>query len=264
MPPEAAEATNQQGQQAAAQDAGQQGQSQAAAGQADAAGQGQQAQASKPPEGLDAAYWDEKAGAIKFDALKADLTALQELRTFKAEADIRAQGVPKDPKDYKIEAGDFQMPDGMEIAMPADDDPFVGEVKSILHSAGAPQEVMTKLVAAKLRADIAMADKWNQDMAAQRALLGDKAADRIAAVETALVGRLGDKGKALTGLLVSANVVEAFEGLLRTTTAPGPGATQNNGKPAIPNFNPNGSPAAKFAAIYAANSGSQSRAAKGN
>lgn len=264
MPPEAETVQDKtvQNQQASSQaGAVQPAQSQAAGGQADKPADKASAVAGKP-EGLDDAYWD-KATGFKADALKADLASLTELRAFKAEHDVRMTGVPKEAKDYQIDLTGFEAPEGIQITMPGDDDPFIADVKSALHKAQVPQEVMRELAIAKANADVRMIQKWNEDMKAERAKLGDKADDRINAVETALVGRLGEKGKALKGLLVSAEVVEAFEGLLRTTAAPGPGATQSNGQKVKLDMT-GMSTTAKFATIYAQNAAKAPASRKAN
>jgi hypothetical protein len=199
------------------------------------------------PEGLDD-YWDDKAG-LKVDALKADLTTLKELKTFKAEQDIRLQGVPAKPEEYKIDLSGIEVPEGMNLQPLTDDDPFVGEIRGILHEAKVPVEHWNKLTKAYTENQIRAAKQWNDDMAAARTKLGDNADARISAVETALIGRLGDKGKSLIGTMVSAEAVEAFEALLRTTSASGPGAVPPGGKPKVDMEGL--STTAKFAHFYA-------------
>jgi len=201
------------------------------------------------PEGLDD-YWDEKAG-LKVDALKTDLAALKELKTFKAEQDIRLQGVPAKPEEYKIDLSGVEIPEGVNLQPLTDDDPFVGEIRGILHDAKVPVEHWNKLTQAYTKNQLRMAEQWNTDIKAERGKLGDNADARVSAVETALIGRLGEKGKALIGTMVTASQVEAFEALLRTTAAAGPGAAVPGGKAKVSMEGL--STTAKFAHIYANN-----------
>lgn len=174
-------------------------------------------QAPVKPDGLDAKYWDDKTG-LKADLLTKDLA---DLTTFKAEMDIKTQGVPKTPAEYKVSLEGFTPPEGVEISID-DNHPLAAPAKDFAHKWQLPQEAMNELV--RLQADYVAneAKTFNETMKAERAKLGQNAEARIEAVKTALIGRLGEAGKALVGTLVSAAVIEAYEGLLRTTGAPGP------------------------------------------
>lgn len=203
------------------------------------------------PDWLPETHWDATAG-FKADAIKADYDRLNQLAAFKAEADIRLQGVPEKPDGYKIALDGFEAPEGVSVAID-ENHPMAGPAKSFAHKWQLPQEAMNELVKMQAGYVVETAKSFNEEMKAERVKLGDKADARIAAVETALVGRLGETGKALSGLLVSAAAVEGFEALLRTTAAAGPGVVNGSAKPVVDMSGM--SPTAKFAAILSRTSG---------
>lgn len=178
------------------------------------------------PDGLDAVYWDDKLG-IKADVLVKDMAAL---KTAKAEHDIRMQGVPATPADYKISLDGFTPPEGVTVEID-DKHPLAAPVKDFAHKWQLPQEAMNDLVKTHANYVASEAKAFNDRMTASKATLGANAQARIEAIQTALLGRLGEPGKALVGTLISAEIVTAFEALLRSTSAPAPSAANGAQKP---------------------------------
>jgi diadenosine tetraphosphate (Ap4A) HIT family hydrolase len=174
------------------------------------------------PAGLDPVYWDDKLG-IKGDLVAKDMAAL---KVVKAEQDIRMQGVPPTPAEYKISLDGWTAPEGVTVEID-EAHPLAAPARDFAHKHNLPQEAMNDLV--RMQADYVAAEakKFNEGMVASKQKLGANAQTRIDAVQTALIGRLGEPGKALVGTLISAEIVQGFEALLRTTAAPGPSA--NNG-----------------------------------
>lgn len=162
---------------------------------------------------------------MKYADLNTELTTL---RTIKAEHDIRMGDVPKDGA-YKIELKGVEVPEGMDLKI-NEDHPMAAPVKGWAAKHGVPQSAVTELVAIQAQAEIAKATEFKTALAGERTKLGDKGADRIAAVKTALTGRVGDKAAALIAGMVSAEQVEAYESLLRISIAspPAPGGDNAN------------------------------------
>jgi len=184
--------------------------------------------ASTKPEGLDDRLWDAKTNSVKWPELNSEVGAL---RAFKAEFDVRQQDVPKDGT-YKIELSpDVKVPEGMEVEV-GPDHPMAKPVMEWAKKHNATQGMVNELVAIQAQAEISKATQFKADLAAERTKLGDTGQARIDAVKTALTGRLGERAAPLINGLVTAEQVESYEALLRSTIAsapiPGSGAS---GKP---------------------------------
>lgn len=179
------------------------------------------ASAATKPEGLDDAYWDATAGTVKFQDLSKDVGAL---KAFKAEADVRAQGVGKKPEDYVFDLGDLKGLDGQPAKLNADD-PLLKGFRENAVKHGLTKEAANEMVRAYAATQLATAkaerEQFTALAAAETAKLGDNAKARVDAVGTALKGRIGDKAQPFINLMsMSAAAVEGLEALLRTTTAP--------------------------------------------
>lgn len=194
------------------------------------------------PAGLDPVYWDDKLG-IKGDLVVKDMAAF---KVSEAERAIRLQGVPATPAEYKISLDGWQAPEGVTVSID-DAHPLAAPVKDFAHKHQLPQEAMNDLVKIHANYVASEAKSFNDNMAAEKVKLGTNAQQRIEAVQTALIGRLGEPGKALVGTMISAPIVQGFEALLRTTAAPGPSANNGVQKPKVDMSNM--STTAKFANI---------------
>lgn len=146
------------------------------------------------------------------------------LRAFKAEFDVRQQDVPKDGT-YKIELNGVEVPEGMDLKI-NEDHIMAKPVKEWAKKHNATQGMVNELVAIQAQAEIAKANQFKADIAAERTKLGETGQARIDAVKTALSGRLGERAAPLINGLVTAEQVESYEALLRSTiaSAPIPGA----------------------------------------
>lgn len=150
------------------------------------------------------------------------------LRAFKAEFDVRQTDVPKDGA-YKIELTGVEVPEGMEIEV-GDDHPMAKPVKDWAKKHNMTQSAVNELVAIQAQNEIKRGQDFKAALAAERGKLGESSTARIDAVKTALTGRLGERAAPLINGMVSAEQVEAFEALLRSTiaSAPIPGAGNAN------------------------------------
>lgn len=175
------------------------------------------------PEYLDAAYWDEKAGAPKLDALAKDLG---DLKTFKANEDVRRQGVPEKADGYKLTLPpDVKLPDGFALN---DNDPRLAPARALAHELGLPQEAFSKLIALDVQMKAAEHGQLQDAIKAEQTKLGANAQQRIDAVSTALSGRVGaEAAKHLIPMMATAAQVEAFESLLRSV---GPAPFKQDGR----------------------------------
>jgi hypothetical protein len=177
---------------------------------------------------LDERLWDTKTNSVKWPELNSEVGAL---RAFKAEFDVRQQDVPKDGT-YKIELpADVKVPEGMEINV-GPEHPMAKPVMEWAKKHNATQSMVNELVAIQASAEIARATQFKADIAAEKAKLGDDGQARIDAVKTALIGRLGERAAPLINGMITAEQVESYAALLRSTiaSAPIPGAG-NAGKP---------------------------------
>ena len=175
------------------------------------------------PDGLDERLWDGKTNSVKWPELNSEVGAL---RAFKAEYDVRAQDVPKDANGYKIELKGVEVPEGMELKI-NDDHPMAKPVKAWAQKNNMTQTAVNELIAIQAQNEISKATQFKADLAAEVTKLGESGRARIDAVKTALVGRLGDRSAPLLAGLVTAEQVESYEALLRSTiaSAPIPGAS---------------------------------------
>ncbi|MEM7428445.1 MAG: hypothetical protein AAF441_20325 [Pseudomonadota bacterium] len=171
------------------------------------------------PEGLEDPFWSDDNG-VNFEALLGEFGQLKE---FKAEADIKASGLPESADAYKLEIPeDLDLPEGAEVKI-AEDDPLLLAARGWAHEAGLSQEAFSGLTDVYVRAKAAEAKHLHESLAEQRALLGENVRARVDAVTTALSSRIGKELAAeINPMLVTANQVKAFEALLRSTKSPSP------------------------------------------
>jgi hypothetical protein len=148
---------------------------------------------------------------------------MTELRSLKAEADIIAQGVPEKPEGYKFSLDGIEVPEGLKLNL-KDDDPLLVQARAWAHENSVTQEGFAALVKLEAQRQIDQVKRFDAEVAKEREKLGANGQQRVDAVATALKGRIGDKAKPIIMGLVTAEQIESFEALLRTTQAAGPGA----------------------------------------
>lgn len=171
------------------------------------------------PQGLDDRFWDDKANSVRWEPLNSEMTAL---RAFKAESDIRLQGVPKAAGDYKIDMTGVEVPAGVKLNF-NEADPALKGLREWANKNAVPQAQFNDLIKIEAGREIARHTKFQSDIAAERTKLGENGSARIEAVTTALKGRLGAQANPLIAGLVSSEQVIAYENLLRSSIAPPPG-----------------------------------------
>lgn len=177
------------------------------------------------PEGLADEFWSDENG-VNFEALLGQMT---ELQTFKAEADVRATGVPENAEAYALVVPeDLDLPEGVEVNI-AEDDPMLLGFKTWAHQVGLSQDQFNGATSIYMQAKAAEAKQLHEAVAKQRELLGENSKGRVDAVMTALQARVGkDLAKALAPMMYTADQVKAMETLIRGSKAPTPPPPPND------------------------------------
>lgn len=167
-----------------------------------------QQQAPVAPEGLPDGLWDTATNGL-------NVAAISELHKFKTEADARAASVPTDPNGYKAELlADFKAPEGMSIEFD-ENDPVLGEARTVAKELGLDQASFSKLLTIHTKAQLANLAAQDAVIGEEQKKLGDKAGERIGAVESYLKANLGgDEYSALQSVATSAAAVTALEKLI--------------------------------------------------
>ncbi|MCM5558486.1 hypothetical protein [Pleomorphomonas sp. JP5] len=164
------------------------------------------------PETIPAEFWDDENGlkADEFGKAFADLTAT--LTDLKAKAEERATDTPAEAGGYVVDVAALGLPDGVELD---ENDPALKAARELAFEKKFTKAEFQSLVGFEVQRQIAERTAYNNRLSEERAKLGDNAGKRIDAVTNSLVGRLGEKGRALLPLMATAAAVEAFETLLR-------------------------------------------------
>lgn len=197
------------------------------------------------PANLPESFWDAATKAPKYGDIAARLTKADELE---AAATARSEGVPAEPKDYvfKPDGEPIKLADGSEAAIdPAN--PLAQAVAAVAHKNGLPQAAVSELARAFIETNLAGDAEVDAAVAAEHAKLGDKATERVTAVETFLKaqGATDDQIGVLRGF---PTLVPLLEGLQTKLTGAAMTAAPSDGKPVniAASFYPN-MPAAKAA-----------------
>jgi hypothetical protein len=177
------------------------------------------------PEGLPDTLWDADAKAPKWTDVTARLTRADELE---AAETARKEGVPTEAKDYKLDpSGDALVGlDGKPAAIDAAN-PLAQAVTSVAHKHGLPQAVVSDFARAYIETELAGEKAIKEALDAEVAKLGDKATERVTAVQTFIRAHCGADADAAIAGLGSAGAVQAFEALMAKftgatiTTVPG-------------------------------------------
>lgn len=181
------------------------------------------------PADLPESFWDDAAKAPKYGDIAARLTKADELE---AALNAAKEGVPTEPGAYvfKPSGEPIKLPDGSEAEIdPAN--PLAQAIAAAAHKHGVPQAAVSDFARAFIETNIAGDAAVDQAVAAERAALGDKADDRVAATEAFLKanGATDDHIQSLRGF---PSLVPLFEALqAKVTGAPIAAPTNQDGKP---------------------------------
>lgn len=142
--------------------------------------------AATKPEWLDAAHWDDKAGAIKVEDFGKHYAEVTAAAKTLAE---RTAGVPKDG-DYKAELpADFKPPEGVTIKFDDKDPirgPILAEARALAREIGVDQPTFSKLLGLQAKLEVAQhtaaVAAETARVAEETKKLGEKAKERTDAV----------------------------------------------------------------------------------
>jgi len=160
------------------------------------------------PEGLPDEFWDDADG-VKLGDVVAKLREYEELR-----ADL-----PEGPDGYELKVSDaVKVPEGFDVTLNPDD-PLVKAVMPALHEAGVGKVAAQKIIDAYAAAQIADQEAWVDNYAAGKKALGEKANERLAAVDSWVAANVKSEQAAalkevLYGRDFSPKAVEAIEAII--------------------------------------------------
>lgn len=171
------------------------------------------------------AYFDPAKG-VKFDVFTKDFN---ELRSFKAQDDLRRAAVPAKAEEYKLALPQaFEMPkgpDGKPVEFKFDEtDPRLAPVRAFALARGIDQAGFSELLAIHAQYEIGEMQQINGARAAEQAKLGANGPARVDAVSRILSAKLGsDRGAALMDRLMLSSDIEIMEDLLKQFSTQGGG-----------------------------------------
>lgn len=177
------------------------------------------------PDYIPETFWKADAGQPDLEGLAKGYS---ELAAFKAEQDARLTGLPEAPDKYALTLpDDFKLPDGMKFDFPADS-PLVKAVQQFAFDNKLPANAVQSLTRAHVEATLAELDAAQKSIQEAHGRLGDKAADRIGAVENFAKANLGkEEADALVEALHTGygdRIVTAMEKLIASANGVVPGA----------------------------------------
>lgn len=187
------------------------------------------------PDYLPEQFWDAKAGAVDSDKFGAHYTDITAKAAKFAEIEAARSSLPQKPEDYKVEPKlpeGVKLPDGMKLG----DHPLQKPVFAWAHAHGISPDVLGELNGLVVAAEIEAHNAEIARVAEETRKLGDKAADRRAAVTNWAKG-LKDGGKISAAMheeLVATGATAAGVELIEKLMAMANGAVPGNTAPRDP------------------------------
>lgn len=189
------------------------------------------AEASRP-EWLPEAHWDPEGKSIKLDTFGQHYAEVANFH--KTESEKAAALKARKPEDIKFEVklpDTVKVPDGMKVEIDPKD-PRIPILRQLAVEHGLDQPVVDKLVALDAQMKIEAHGAEVTRVAAEKAKLGEKAADRIAAVTNWAKGLrdkaelTADEFEEIRMTATSAAGVSALEKLIAKSNGSVPGVTE--------------------------------------
>ncbi len=155
--------------------------------------------------------------------------------TAKATHDSQLATRPASPDAYKLELpADFQIPQGVEFSID-DKNPLWSQARAVMHDIDqgrlSGQQAFSKLMALYAGAQITDRQGFDTWRAKEVEKLGPTGQARVTAVQTWMKGLLGDKpAAAMNAMLVTSDIVQAFEGLMARFASQGGGSFSQTGR----------------------------------
>lgn len=188
------------------------------------------------PEWLPEAHWDGEKGSIKLDDFGKHYA---EVAKVYGEHQARVAALPKDPAGYKLELpAEFKAPEGAQIKFD-ESDPRVAPLRELALKYELPQQAVSELLAIDAQNVIADAVAEQARVAEEMKKLGDKASERLSALQTALKPLLSaTEYAALRGMATDAAAIVAIEKLVQSAKGPTIPATVTTDPPKPPPVDP--------------------------
>jgi hypothetical protein len=163
-------------------------------------------------------FWDAGTGVKVVDLVKSH----GELAKIKTERDVKIGARPKAPTDYKLEVPkEVKLPDGVTFKFD-EKSPLIEVARTFAYESGADQGTFNKLVGAYVQEALQRNAAAGAAIAAERTKLGEKAGERIAAVEAGLKNILtAEQYAGMRSVITNAHAVAAVEVLLAKLNASG-------------------------------------------
>lgn len=162
-------------------------------------------------------YWDEKGETVKGAELRK---TFDELSSFKATQDIRAETVPKSAREYEYTLPEnFQLPEGAQWQWD-EKSPYLQQAREIAHKQGRTQEEFSELLGVYAAAKMHEAQEFDKLREEQIKQLGATGPARVEAIQTFL------KAQGATDIAVqwwTAKGIQQFEKLITRFSSQGAG-----------------------------------------
>ena len=175
------------------------------------------------PEGLPESFWDAEAKAVKVDDL---VKSYADLNKFKTDQEAALSKRPESPDKYELKLPEtFEMPEGMGFTFEADSE-LAKLGRDLAHAKGLDQEgFVNEILTPYVQHEMAKAQQAQTEAEefykTEKAKLGEKADDRINAVDAYLKANFTpEQAEALSGAAITAPGVEAIEKLIGIAAGP--------------------------------------------
>jgi hypothetical protein len=171
----------------------------------------------------------------KFGEFELTDEEIRDLIGRKALEDSRRLTLPQKAEDYAFELPEgFKAPQGVEVKLDPSD-PIVAEARKFALESGMSKDQFRKLVGIYAASKIAEEQAFKTAIEGELAKLGAAATPRVTAVQNFIRSQVGpDLGKAVSRMLVSAQIVEGFEKMMANHRGQGGGSFAPSRQPNEP------------------------------
>lgn len=167
------------------------------------------------PTDLPEAFWDAEKNVL-------NVLKVNEIATRDAAEQIRRASLPTKADDVKVELPkDFPLPQGVEFKIDPTKPEF-SKLRELAVKRGLDQDTVSDLIGVYAETQVRDAAGFQTAKNAEIAKLGANGPVRVGAIETFLTGFVGEAdAKALGSMMVTANIVTAFEKMVAKFSSQG-------------------------------------------